>query len=161
MSWSSTKPLSVANLAKQISAAFAGLAPPGDGALLHPQCMDDVDVVDFYGALQRADLTDPLIVRNYAALTSFSAEAFRYYIPAYMLWTLGHLEAGDIANESTLLALDPGTDREMLHDFRLSKFTLFTPPQVAATRAFLGHVSEHPYLGEFADLALINHWLNA
>jgi hypothetical protein len=35
----------------EIEAAFSGLNPPGDARLLHPQCMDDGDVVDFYGPL--------------------------------------------------------------------------------------------------------------
>ncbi|MDH3738602.1 MAG: hypothetical protein OER92_05360, partial [Alphaproteobacteria bacterium] len=108
------------NLIEDINAAFAGLAPPGDDKLLHPECMDDVDVLDFYGGLKREDLSDERVVYNYAALTAFSAEAFQYYLPRYMVWTLENRDSIEIAAESLLLALDPGTEREMLHEFRKS-----------------------------------------
>ena len=40
-----------------IDAAFAGLRPPGDARLLHPQCMDDGDVMDFHGTPDRRRLS--------------------------------------------------------------------------------------------------------
>ncbi len=68
-----------------IEAAFSGLSPPGDARLLHPQCMDDGDIVDFYGAPDRRQLTDDTIIGNYAAPSFFSIEAFQYYMPAFMI----------------------------------------------------------------------------
>ncbi len=149
------------SLIEEITAAFAGLEPPADDKLLHPECMDDVDVLDFYGGLRREDMSDEKIVYNYAALTPFSAAAFQYYLPVYLIWTLQNLDSVEYATESALLALDPGTEREMLHDFRKSKFALFTKPQVAAVKRLLWRVAEHPDLGEFADNALVNYWIDA
>ena len=101
------------------------------------------------------------IVAGGVPLTPFSAAAFQYYLPVYLIWTLQNLDSVEYATESALLALDPGTEREMLHDFRKSKFALFTKPQVAAVKRLLWRVAEHPDLGEFADTALVNYWIDA
>lgn len=144
-----------------IDQAFAGIEPPGDDKLLHPDCMDDVDVLEFYGLVRRENMTDAMVVYSYAAPNSFSPEAFRYYLPAYLKWTLQNLDSPEYASESILLALDPATDKEMLHEFRKSKFVLFDKAQIAAVKRFLWAISEHPGLGEFADNALINYWIDA
>ena len=144
-----------------IDEAFADLDPPGDDKLLHPDCMDDVDVLEFYGSIRREDMTDAMVVYSYAAPGSFSPEAFRYYLPAYLKWTLHNLDSPEYASESILLALDPATDKEMLHEFRKSKFALFDKAQAAAVKQFLLALAEHPYLGEFAQSALVNYWLDA
>ena len=145
----------------EIDQAFAGMEPPGDDKLLHPNCMDDVDMLEFYGYVRSEDLTDAMVVYSYAAPTSFSPEAFRYYLPAYLKWSLHNQDSPEYASESILLALDPATDKEMLHEFRRSKFALFDKAQIAAVKKFLWVVSEHPYLGEFAECALVNYWIDA
>ncbi len=149
------------SLIEEINTAFAGLEPPADDKLLHPECMDDVDVLDFYGGLRREDMDDAKIVYNYAAFSSFSAAAFQYYLPVFMIWTLRNIDSVEYATESTLQALDPGTEREMLHEFRKSKFALLTQPQVAVIQKVLWRVSKHADLGEFADNALVNYWIDA
>lgn len=147
-------------LLKDIDLAFADLEPPGDDELLHPDCMDDVDILDFYGGLTCEDMTDERVVYNYAALTSFSAQAFQYYLPRYMVWTLNNRDSIEIATESLLQALDPGTEREMLHEFRKSKFELLIKSQAAVVKRFLWYLADHPDLGEFADSALVNYWID-
>jgi len=148
-------------LAAQIREAFDGLAVPAENELLHPDCMDDVDIQEFYGGVRWQEMTDAMVVNGYAAPTAFSAKAFQYYLPAFLLWTLRNPDSTDYAGEAILLALDPGTPKEMLHDFRMSKFALLTERQPEAVRAFLTHVAAHPDLGEFAQAALENYWFEA
>ncbi len=148
-------------LVEEIRAAFEGAEPPADDRILHPDCRDDVDILEFYGGVRWQDMTDENVIYSYAAPTAFSAEAFRYYLPAFLIWTLKNLDSVEYASESILLALDPGTDKELLHDFRKSKFDAMTPDQVAVVRKFLWHVSEHDHLGCLAEQALINHWMDA
>lgn len=148
-------------LHRRVMDAFEGVPQPSDDELLHPGCMDDCDILQFYGGVSRQDMSDAMIVYNYAALTAFSAAAFRYYLPAYMLWTLRNPDSNEYAGEATLRALDPGTPDEMLHDFRKSHFAELDRAQVEVVRAFLLAVSDHPDLGEYADAALLNHWLDA
>jgi hypothetical protein len=144
----------------EIERAFAGLRPPGDERLLHPQCMDDGDIVDFYHAPDWRHLNDDAIVSNYAAPSFFSAEAFQYYMPAFMIWSLNHDDTIEYAAESTLRAFDPTAGDAELQAFQVSKYALFTDPQRKAVIRFLQAFSAHPDLGEIAMDALTNYWLN-
>ncbi len=148
-------------LSRKIKEAFEDVSPPADDELLHPDCMDDCDILQFYGGVSRQEFSDDMIVYNYAALTAFSAKAFRYYLPAYLLWTLRNRDSIEYVGEATLRALDPGTSDEMLHDFRKSHFAGFNRNQIEAVKAFLMGFSEWPDLHEFADAALLNYWLDA
>ncbi|WP_299987134.1 DUF6714 family protein [uncultured Ruegeria sp.] len=143
-----------------INTAFDGLDPPLDDELLHPDCMDDVDILEFYGGIRWPEMTDQMIIHGYAAPTAFSAKAFQYYLPAYLIWTLRNSDSPEYANESILLALDPGTSKEMLHDFRKSKFSLLTPEQKEVVARVLHYFADHPDLGEFAEMALVNYWMD-
>ncbi|WP_377192896.1 DUF6714 family protein [Ruegeria meonggei] len=141
-----------------IKAAFDCLEPPSDDELLHPDCMDDVDILEFYGGVKWQEMTDRMIVYGYAAPTAFSPKAFQYYLPAYLIWTLRNPDSPEYASESIIQALDPGTSKEMLHDFRKSKFSLLSLEQKEAVRRFLCHFANHPDLGEDAERALLNYW---
>lgn len=141
----------------EIESAFAGLSPPGDDRLLHPDCRDDGDIAAFYGGPRWQDLAGDFIVRNYAAPSFFSAEAFRFYLPAFMVWALKHPDSPDYVIEATLRAFDPGAEGEPLQAFQASKFSLFTPAQRAAVAAFLEAFRADPLLGPIAADAL-KHW---
>ena len=147
-----------AAIAARIAAAFAEVPPPTDDTLLHPACRDDVDVAWFYGIPDWRSLDGADIVREYAAPIAFSAEAFRYYLPAYLLWTLDNAAGPDYAAEATVRALDPGTAADMLHDFLRSRFRLIDAAQAASIVAFLERMAEIPALAEPATAALLHHW---
>ncbi len=148
-------------LGRQILDTFEEDPPPLDDELLHPDCMDDCDILQFYGGIRWRDMSDAMIVYNYAALTAFAPKAFRYYLPAYLLWTLRNADSVEYVGEATLRALDPGTPAEMLHAFRKSHFAELDARQVGVVKAFLVVLANHPDLGEFAEDALLNHWLEA
>lgn len=147
-----------ARAADAIDAAFGGLAPPDDDALLHPQCMDDGDIADFYGRPDVDAWPDERVIRNYAAPSFFSAAAFRYYMPAFMRWSLAHPDSVEYVVESTLRAFDPGPEGARLRDFQLSKFALFDAAQRRAVVGFLEVFAAHADLGPVAAAALANHW---
>jgi len=142
----------------EIETAFAGLEPPGDDGLLHPQCMDDVDIVDFYGEPTWGDLSDETMIRSWAAHYFFSAKAFQYYMPAFMIWSLNHLDTIDYTPESTIRAFDPGAVDDPLREFAVSKFELFTGAQIRAVVRFLTLCSQDADLGAAAEQALSDYW---
>jgi len=152
-------PETVRQTVAEIEAAFAGLSPPGDDRLLHPQARDDVDVVDFYGAPDNRQISGDTIISSYAAPSFFSAEAFQYYMPAFMIWSLNNADTIEYAPESTIRAFDPTYDDPTLQDFQLSKFVLFTAPQRAAVIRFLQAFLSDPDLGPIARDALDRYWL--
>lgn len=149
------------DLIARIRAAFEAAPLPGDDELLHPDCMDDCDILQFYGGVRWQDMTDEMVVYNYAAPTAFGPKAFRHYLPAYLIWTLRHPDSPEYAGEAILRALDPGTGSEWLHDFRKSHFDALAPDEVAVVRAFLWEMSRRPSLAEYAEAALVNHWIDA
>ena len=74
----------IQSLIADIDQAFMDMEPPGDDNQLHPDRMDDVDVLEFCGSVRREDMTDAMVVHSCATPTAFSPEAFRYYLPVYL-----------------------------------------------------------------------------
>lgn len=142
------------NAIAQIEVAFSDLTPPAHGAVLHPQCMDDGDILDFYGGPDWRALSGDMIIGNYAASSFFSAAAFRYYMPAFMTWSLKNPDSVEYVVESTLLAFNPDDGGAALRDFQLSKYTDFTPVQRQAVVAYLEAFEKHPELGHLAAAPL-------
>lgn len=143
---------------RQIEAAFADVAYPGDDRMLHPDCFDDMDISAFYGSTSWRDIPSTTIAREYAAFSGASAAAFQFLIPAYMTWVLENIDEGDISVEHTLWSLDPDFSNGRFRDFQLSKFALLSREQCAAIIAFLTALVDHRYVGEDATAALENHW---
>lgn len=117
----------------QIDSAFADVPRPVNDALLHPNCFDDNDIAALYGVADWRDLSDAMVENEYAALAFLSPEGFRYFIPAYMAWTLRYPESGAAVVQSTIMSLSPEYDQM----FNPSKFTLFDETQTAAVVAFI------------------------
>ena len=103
-----------------LQAAFAQAQRPVNAKLLHPDCRDDGDIAEYYGCPDWESLSDAFIVRNYASLLFLSPSAFRYYLPAFLLWLIRNPKSPEIAAETIFLSLDPGTESEHLHAFRMS-----------------------------------------
>lgn len=143
----------------EIESAFSGVRVPGDEEILHPLCRDDGDIVDFYGVDDRRQLTDDIIIGNYAAPSFFSKEAFQYYMPAFMIWSLKHRDTVEYVVESTIRAFDPTSSDAKMYAFQVSKFALFTEPQRAAVVRFLRSYSADADLASIARDALAGYWL--
>jgi hypothetical protein len=57
-----TSSSNISNLIEAIQSAFEGNEMPSDDELLHPECMDDVDVLEFYGGVRWQDMSDDNVV---------------------------------------------------------------------------------------------------
>ena len=127
----------------QIGAAFADAPRPADDDLLHERCMDDGDIVRLYGVAHWRELPDELVESEYAALSFLSPDGFRHFIPAYMGFTLRHLDSGAAAVDSTIWSLAPVFYEDAaIQDFTVSKFASLTEGQRAAVIAFLEAAAE-------------------
>jgi hypothetical protein len=144
----------------QIELAFRDAPRPADDDLLHERCMDDNDIVRLYPIAHWREMPDELVESEYAALSFLSPDGFRHFIPAYMGFTLRHLESGAAAVDSTIWSLSPVFyDDEGLKDHVVSKFASLTASQRAAVVAFLEAVRElgDEYVADQATQAL-SHW---
>lgn len=97
-------------LDREIREAFAEVTR-GDGVTLH-----EADVIDDYGSDQErlaarqldtdqhwSEVPDALIARMPHALSFLDESGFRYYLPAYLSWTLRSYDSTDSASLSALL----------------------------------------------------------
>lgn len=134
----SLDPDRVEQVARQIGSAFSEVCFPGNKQLLHPKCLDDMEVNAFRNGDRWQDIPERLIAVENATLSFVSAEGFQYLIPAYMIWTLKYFEDGDISVDSTIFALDPGN--------RVTSCTIFGFPNMCCSRRLSGRRSSRSWM---------------
>jgi hypothetical protein len=127
----------------QIRVAFAADKRPDNAALLHPECRDDMDLQGLYSVSHWSEVPDDLVVSEYAALAFLSAEGFRHFIPAYLIWVLRHPDAGEAVVDSTIWAFMPDLHGGDLAGFVRSKWAALNVEQRAAITSFLEAMLEH------------------
>jgi Family of unknown function (DUF6714) len=129
----------VEDILAQIDAAFSDMPRPSNDDLLHPSCFADNDIAELYGVRDWHDLADTTVENEYAALAFLSPEGFRFFIPAYMTFSMRHPASGAAAVQSTLMSLSPNYDCA----FTPSKFIHFDEAQRSAVISFLEAMSEY------------------
>ncbi len=154
-------------LEKLIETAFAGVQYPGDAALLHPSHSEaHREIVGFQGQLWNRDwrhVPREVIEENYSSLLFFSAQAFRFYLPAYMSLALG-VQLGGSASKVlpfTLYSLNPESDDRGFLEHFLSQVEGFSKQQEEAVRSFLEAIHDHQddeILRREAGQALQRYW---
>jgi hypothetical protein len=129
-------------LINQIKNAFTGVDRKG-GVSLH-----EADVIDDKGSLQERirarqldaehkweDVPEADIERYDWILSFLDPIGFRYYLPAYMIWTLRHYANSEsMSVDSTIYALDYG---DHFREFAMKRFLLFDRAQKEAVCTFL------------------------
>lgn len=154
-------------LKKLIERAFADVRRPGDAALLHPSHSEaHVEIAHFLGQPWNRDwrhVPRQVIQENYSSLLFFSAQAFRFYLPAYMSLALGEQLDGAASKvlPFTLYSLNPESDDSGFLRHFLSQVEGFTQQQEEAVRSFLEAIRDHQddeILRREADQALQRYW---
>jgi hypothetical protein len=137
----------------RIEAAFGGVPRPTNGELLHPESSDDMDLEPLYEIDSWRDLTDEVLIYSYAAPSFLSAAGFRYFLPAYMRFSLNNPDSPEAVVSATIWGLDPSLYSEQIAEYARSKYALFDKAQRAAIVAFLEAMTDSSY-GEDAIRAL-------
>lgn len=148
---------------QQIESAFAEVSRE-DGITLH-----EADVIDSYGSPAERlaarekdtdtcwqDVPAEVIARLYCSLTYLDPIAWRYYIPAYLVWTLKNYTTSDSNSlDSTLYSLDL-----TLEDYDLPKFEALNLAQSQAVSQFLTFIFQYgdTFLQQTAHSALTQYW---
>ncbi len=88
-----------------ISRAFAETPQPGAEALFNDHCCECVEVSAAYGGKRWMDISleDILAGRETALLT---AAAWRYYLPALMIWCMRAPDAVDVVQDNRCTSLN-------------------------------------------------------
>jgi hypothetical protein len=153
---------------REIEAAFDGITREG-GVSLH-----EADVIDNYGTPAERDAARALDTENrwqdvpagdirtyHWVLPFLDPIGYRYYLPAYMTWSLTNLNSprDTTSIDATIFSLTRGED-EKYEEWELDRFKTFMPVQSKAIGAFLRYLEAHAggTLAASAKRALERYW---
>lgn len=92
---------------------------------------------------------DPQVIRqNYDQLPFFSPEAFHYFIPAYLMYSVDEPEGLPVC-EYTIYALTPGKESDSTSRWYLKRLKLFSREQMSSIYEFLDLVRQNPEAYDF------------
>ena len=125
---------------ESIESAFADVAYPGDDHIAdHKDCPECDDVrAHFRGSSWRGHTVDEL-QQYQSALPLFTPQAFQYFLPAFMLVSLGAWpQADNIPNSIMYMCLPPKPDKDAgLHLHWRERYEILTPRQREAIVGYL------------------------
>jgi hypothetical protein len=95
------------------------------------------------------------------ALCYLDPEGWRYYIPAYMTWTLRHFRTSNsIVSDFTIYTFDPSGSHTGLREYKLARYQMLNDAQSRAVCRFLQYMATNDDLADVrvANLALTEYW---
>jgi hypothetical protein len=121
---------------RQISAAFASVPLPEPALLHNPHCCECEETSNASGGRPwtAIALEDVLRGREVALL---SAAAWRYYLPALMIWCIRAPEAVDVLQDNLVHQLEPPDDGRGVPEWFAQRAPGFSPAQREAIVAYL------------------------
>ena len=143
-------------LVDNIAYAFRGIDRDNGTTLHEADLIDSAGTLnvdrssDEYRAARELDrerswneVPNHVIEELYSVLRFLDAPGFRFYIPAYMSWTLAHHRTSDSPSaHSTIVALNPGSEPTEWN-WNYTRFRLFDERQRATIVQFLEYMSRH------------------
>lgn len=122
----------------QVRAAFSDVLRPAADALMNHHCCECLETSSAFGGKPWADISldDLLAGRETALLT---AEAWRYYLPAMIIWCIRAPEAVDVLQDNLVFQLEPrsDTDDPPLREWFAQRAVGFNQEQRSAIVAYL------------------------
>ena len=124
------------DIIRQITDAFAETVQPASEALVNNHCCECAEVSAIYAPKRWMDvsLDDVLRGRETALL---SAAAWRYYLPAFMIWAIREPHAVDVLQDNLVYQLEPPADGRGVPEWFDERAQGFTVPQRRAIVAYL------------------------
>lgn len=105
---------------------------------------------------------DPKMIERFNYILPWlDAKGFRFYIPAFMLWTLRNQDSDQLVEDNTVAALAPvkrTLNGHKVDSQKASMHALLSPDQRKAIRRFLEHEAKHEEYAAEAQLALDHYW---
>src|SRR5580700_7176000 len=100
-------------LVSQIRAAFGHRPYPGDGNLVAADDPESLDVCRDFKGRRWEDVPREILEQHHCSLPLFTRDAFCYYFPAYVIFSLDPSNRDSMVRFSTLQALcDDSSARE-------------------------------------------------
>ena len=119
-----------------IRRAFSATPQPEPAALLNNHCCECVEVSAAYAGRRWMDISldDVLAGRETALL---SAAAWRYYLPAVMIWCIRAPDVVDVIQDNLVYQLEPPVEGRGVPEWFDERATGFSEEQRAAIVAYL------------------------
>lgn len=123
-------------IVEQIAAAFAGVEHPGREALFNRHCCECAEVSDAFAGRPWTEITLQHLLegRETALLT---AAAWRYYLPAMMIWCVREPDAVGVIQDNLVYQLEPPGDDYGVPAWFSERAAGFSGAQRAAIAAYL------------------------
>ncbi len=161
-----TQEQEIRSLIEELAAAFRGVKP---GRI----SLHEAEVIDDYGTdeqcrdarerdteTQWEQVPDAHIERCTTALCHLDPAGWRFYVPAYIRWTLGHFRTSfSIVSDFTIYTFDPSMTPD-LHAYSMERFATLDAAQSRVVCRFLRFMARQ---GDWADdvvarRALDHYW---
>jgi hypothetical protein len=113
------------SLKQAIEEAFAGVPYPGDSNITRCpyNCSECTRVALYFKGKDQTGHVESDLRANHVALSLFTPEAFQYFLPAFMLMSLGTYEKGDIIPDAIRFHFEVTQEMQGHFAVRLSKFS--------------------------------------
>lgn len=142
---------------QEIKTAFGDMPYPGAEYIVNDRGGNDLERKrireEFSGYENWLDVPRKLLLQERDALPLFEPQGFRFYLPAYMLFTIEDYDGADMIPESIVHSLtlpDAGTE---LYEFVRERLVLFSEEQRKAVLHFLEYL-ERCHAEDFTDICV-------
>lgn len=142
---------------REIKTAFGDMPYPGAECIVNDWGGNDLERKrireEFSGYENWLDVPRELLLQERDALPLFEPQGFRFYLPAYMLFTIEDYDRADMIPESIVHSLtlpDAGTE---LYEFVRERLVLFSEKQRKAVLHFLEYL-ERCHAEDFTDICV-------
>jgi hypothetical protein len=131
------------SLSELIQEAFAEVPYPGDDRIADHDCPECEEVREYFRGKRWCDLQFPELRDRSESLPLLTPEAFRYFLPGYMLATLANWDEADMIPYGIIaIGGHPGDTPERKEAAR-KILNLFTPVQRQAVAAYLEELARN------------------
>lgn len=133
------------NLRLEIEAAFADTKYPGDDRLVYDNSGYHLECNEIAAAFRGKDwreLSVEMLRYHAQSLAFMTPEAYRFYLPAYLIAAALHYDEADIIPDAVVFNLIPPSEDWLFHMYR-QKMQGLTAAQRRAIRSWLQFLKEH------------------
>lgn len=129
-----------------ITEAFHSVQYPGDDNLItNRNDLESLEIELAFRGRKWQDLSFETVFKHRDSLPFFSPSAFRYYLPAYMCFSITNYSDSDTLPEYVVYQLSPPSNASQADEWQRfeSNCSAFTKDQRKAIAVFLAYLWEH------------------
>ena len=137
------------NLRAKVIEAFSSTPHPGERNVTGHPCEECHELRDTYGPLTWDTVPSEIIDQNFGQLPLFTPEAYRYFLPAYLLRCLDIDDPDNLVCEFVIYSLTPDDTDDNQKQWIADRHNLLDREQKGAVAAFLKHILDTEAFKDF------------